>query len=177
MYDLLSPFPHKKACKPYLFDTTYRLFYCLNLLCLAQLDPPGPTLEPSPVTLYLNDRKDPDRAFPLGFTVAGSGAFPDIHRLRHADEEYVAEHSDELNQFTDLQHPNAWYYYIVVEATNAHEHSGIGANEKWGVPEDGEQEPGDYGTVTPAPNEPSPNDPSPKDPGPGPEERADPTRG
>ena len=97
--------------------------------------------------------------------------------LRHADEEYVAEHSDELNQFTDLQNPNAWYYYIVVEATNAHEHSGIGANEKWGVPEDGEQEPGDYGTVTPAPNEPSPNDPSPKDPGPGPEERADPTRG
>lgn len=51
--------------------------------------------------------------------------------LRNADESYVLEHIDELNSFSDLTNTSAWYYYDMVEATNAHEHTGRASSEVW----------------------------------------------
>ena len=74
-----------KAYEPYLFDTATG-FLRSHLLRLTQHDPSGSALEPSPFALYLNDSKDPDRALPLGFSIARPRSFPHIHRIRHSGE-------------------------------------------------------------------------------------------
>jgi uncharacterized repeat protein (TIGR02543 family) len=56
-----------------------------------------------------------------------------INRMlsRSADEEYVAEHYAELNRFTDVTDPDAWYYYNVMEASNAHGFAVSDGQERW----------------------------------------------
>ena len=102
--------------------------------------------------------------------------------LRNADKEYCDAHASELNKFTDLTNRSSWYYYIVVEATNGHEHTGIGANEKWGKEAaDSNQTPATAGTITPGTNgnETSQNDQGQNNNGqePAPNQGGDPTHG
>ena len=56
-----------------------------------------------------------------------------INRMlgRSADQQYVAAHSGELNQFSDVQDPGAWYYYNVAEAANGHSFSKTDGKESW----------------------------------------------
>ena len=56
-----------------------------------------------------------------------------INRMlnRSADEEYVAEHYAELNRFSDVTDSNAWYYYNVMEASNAHGFAVSDGKERW----------------------------------------------
>ena len=49
---------------------------------------------------------------------------------RSADVNYVLEHERELVRFTDLS-KSAWYYYEMVEASNAHDHRFVNGNERW----------------------------------------------
>lgn len=51
--------------------------------------------------------------------------------LRNADEDYVLNHMDDLNNFSDLEDTSTWYYYDMVEATNAHKHTGRASSEVW----------------------------------------------
>ena len=80
--------PSKKACEPYLSDTTHRLllFAFSNLLCFTQLDPSSSALQPSPAILYFNNGEKTGRAFPFCLAIAGSWAFPDLHFFLHSDE-------------------------------------------------------------------------------------------
>jgi hypothetical protein len=51
---------------------------------------------------------------------------------RAADEEYVNSHGEELTQFEDLNDPNYWAYYQIVEATNGHSfYTDDNGNERW----------------------------------------------
>ena len=50
---------------------------------------------------------------------------------RSADKGYVAAHADDLYQFTDVQAPNAWYYYHVAEAANDHTYTVTDGEERW----------------------------------------------
>ena len=56
-----------------------------------------------------------------------------INRMlgRNADEAYVTAHGNELNQFSDVQNPDAWYYYNVAEAANEHSFARRGEKEVW----------------------------------------------
>ena len=56
-----------------------------------------------------------------------------INRMlnRNADEEYVAEHYAELNHFSDVTDSNAWYFYNVMEAANAHDFNVSENKEHW----------------------------------------------
>ena len=50
---------------------------------------------------------------------------------RAADRSYVAAHRSELNQFSDLQDTAQWYYFDMIEASNAHLYDGSGGSETW----------------------------------------------
>ena len=50
---------------------------------------------------------------------------------RAADEAYVIANRDKLVQFTDLQDMSKWYYFDMVEATNAHGFTMTSGVEKW----------------------------------------------
>ena len=56
-----------------------------------------------------------------------------INRMlnRNADEEYVTAHYAELNRFSDVTDSNAWYYYNVMEASNAHDFNASEGKERW----------------------------------------------
>ena len=56
-----------------------------------------------------------------------------INRMlgRSADQTYVSAHSGELNQFSDVRDPSAWYYYNVAEAANSHGFTVIDGEESW----------------------------------------------
>ncbi|MBP5718773.1 MAG: S-layer homology domain-containing protein, partial [Abditibacteriota bacterium] len=56
-----------------------------------------------------------------------------INRMlgRSADQQYVAAHSGELSQFTDVQDSSAWYYYNVAEAANGHSFTKSDGKESW----------------------------------------------
>ncbi|MBQ9349225.1 MAG: S-layer homology domain-containing protein, partial [Oscillibacter sp.] len=56
-----------------------------------------------------------------------------INRMlgRSADQQYVSAHSGELNQFSDVRDPAAWYYYNVAEAANSHGFTVTDGNETW----------------------------------------------
>ena len=56
-----------------------------------------------------------------------------INRMlgRSADEAYVTAHGNELNQFSDVQNPDAWYYYNVAEAANEHGFVVADGKETW----------------------------------------------
>ena len=51
--------------------------------------------------------------------------------LRAADRKYAAEHSDELTLFSDLWDNRRWYFYGMLEATNAHNCRREGELEVW----------------------------------------------
>lgn len=53
--------------------------------------------------------------------------------IRTADREYVAEHFDELAQFSDLQDSGRWYFYDMVEATNRHSYTRLNGAEVWEI--------------------------------------------
>ena len=56
-----------------------------------------------------------------------------INRMlgRSADEAYVAANKDALKQFSDVQTPEAWYYYNVAEAANEHSFTVSDGKELW----------------------------------------------
>ena len=49
---------------------------------------------------------------------------------READQDYVADHQDDLVQFNDLSQSH-WAYYDVMEAVNAHDFTKTNGNESW----------------------------------------------
>ena len=49
---------------------------------------------------------------------------------READVDFVTEHYDELNHFSDLE-VSHWGYYHIVEATNAHSYRVYDGEEHW----------------------------------------------
>ena len=51
---------------------------------------------------------------------------------RACDPSYADTYWDQLKQFTDLQNKSAWYFYDMVEATNAHDYDhGDDGTERW----------------------------------------------
>ena len=49
---------------------------------------------------------------------------------READVDFVTEHYDELNHFSDLA-VSHWGYYHIVEATNDHDYTKPSSGENW----------------------------------------------
>lgn len=49
---------------------------------------------------------------------------------RQADEDFVDDHSDDLNSFSDVT-PNHWAYYHIAEATNEHSYNKWTDGESW----------------------------------------------
>ncbi len=50
---------------------------------------------------------------------------------RAADQSYVTAHKGELNQFSDLQDAAQWYYFDMVESSNAHLYDRNSGSETW----------------------------------------------
>lgn len=50
---------------------------------------------------------------------------------RAADQEYVEKNREEFTKFSDLNNPDAWYYYAVIEASYEHEYTVEDGTEKW----------------------------------------------
>lgn len=50
---------------------------------------------------------------------------------RSADQDYATGHRGELRQFSDLQDPEMWCYYDMVEAINGHEYTTVDGKESW----------------------------------------------
>ena len=50
---------------------------------------------------------------------------------READKEYINANVSKLHDFSDLHDSSAWYYYDVVEATNAHDYDKLTSGEVW----------------------------------------------
>ena len=73
-----------------------------------------------------------DGTFRPGSTITRAETATIVNHMlgRAADGEYLAAHRSEINQFTDLQNPSAWYYLDMVEASNSHDYSKTTA-EKW----------------------------------------------
>lgn len=49
---------------------------------------------------------------------------------RNADKAFVDSHTKDLKKFPDVL-SSQWFYYTVMEATNAHNHTGFNETEKW----------------------------------------------
>ena len=50
---------------------------------------------------------------------------------RAADQSYVTAHRSELNRFSDLQDASQWYYFDMVESSNAHLYDRNTGSETW----------------------------------------------
>lgn len=74
-----------------------------------------------------------DGAFRPGDPITRAAVTAVINRMlgRNADTAYVAAHKDALKQFSDVQNPDAWYYYNVAEAANGHSFSKSDGKETW----------------------------------------------
>ena len=74
-----------------------------------------------------------DGTFQPAAPITRAAASAIINRMlgREADREYVAAHADELQGFSDVRDPDAWYYYNVMEAANEHTFKTVDGKELW----------------------------------------------
>lgn len=73
-----------------------------------------------------------DKTFRPYQTITRAEVTTIVNRMlgRSADERYVDRHSEDLNQFSDVQSGH-WAYHQIMEATNAHDYEKNGGTESW----------------------------------------------
>jgi len=76
-----------------------------------------------------------DGTFQPNKTITRAEVSSIVNRMlgRYADEDFVNQNLDLITQFSDLQDNTKWYFFQLVEATNAHDPAILEGNELWSV--------------------------------------------